>query len=162
MLQRHGGRPPPAPSRVADRALGQQYVRAQVGSRCRCVRERHRRHEQLLEPWFGRRFDLDHVAGGRFHLGAQLGGQQRLDSAHAGCVPHRANRLERAVGQETEHLGVQWIDVRPERTSEMDLIQDGVTGAFEEQVDAGSERCLRELDELIPDLGVCSVARAHL
>ena len=117
-------------------------MRADVGGRCGGVWERHCRDEQLLETRFGRRFDLDHVAGGRFHLGSELTGQQRLDGAHAGGVADRTNRVERAVGHETEHLSVQGIDVRPERTGEPDLLDDGMPRAFDQQVDSSPERCL--------------------
>ncbi len=150
-------------------ALGQGHELTEMGGRRRCMRECHRRHEQLLEPGLGGGLDLHDVDDGAFHLGPQLAREQRLHGARAGGVADRANPVERAVGHEPEHECVQRIDVGAEGTGKADVGERRIAGVLHEQVDAGPQGGLGELDrahvvlgDRDPRRGIVRIAPEHV
>ena len=72
--------------------------------------------------------------------------QQRLHGTGARRVADGADTVERAVGHEPEHHRVERVDVGAERSGEPDVGDLGVAGVLDEQVDAGPQRGLGELD----------------
>ena len=69
-----------------------------------------------------------------------------MHRAGAGGVADRAHAVERAVGHQPEHHRVQRVDVRAERPGQADVGRRRSTGVLEQQVDAGAQRGLGELD----------------
>ena len=117
------------------------------------MRQRHRRDEQFLEPRFGRGLDLGDPTHRGFHLGAQRSRQQGLHRAGAGGIADRPHAVDRTVGHETEHHRVDRIDVGAECPGEADVGDLRRTGVLDEQVDAGAQRSLGELDRAYVVLG---------
>ncbi len=106
----------------------------------------HRRDEQLLEPRLDGRLDLLDPAHSLLHLRARRRRQQRHHRAGSRGVADRAHGVERAVGDESEDHRVQRVDVGTEGAGESDVGHDRAAGVLDEQVDAGAQRRLGELD----------------
>ena len=62
------------------------------------------------------------------------------------ALPTARTRVERAVGNQTEHHRVQRIDMGAERTGEPDVVDRRDAGVFDQQVDTGPQRRLGQLD----------------
>ena len=143
-------RPSRSPARDgAGAAPGSVDHAGQVGRRRRGVGERHRGDEQLLEARLGGGLDLGHPAD----RGCSI--SRALRARHAAPAPRRRRRRcrpsappsTRAVGHEAEHHRVAPGRCGAERAGEADVGAASVKpGVLHEQVDAGAQRGLGQLD----------------
>ena len=117
------------------------------------MRERHCCDEQRLELRFGGGLDLDDGACGCFELGSCLHRQQGADRAGTGCVADRSHGFDGRIGHQTEHECVERIDVGAERAGQSHVAERIDTGVTHQQIDAGAQRGLRQLDRAHVVLG---------
>ena len=101
------------------------------------MRDRHRRHEQLLKAWFRRSLDLDHLACGALHLVAGRSREERVNGARTRRVADGPHSLERTLRDHAEHEGVGRIEMGTERAGQPDVGHEWAACVLEEQIDAG-------------------------
>src|SRR5439155_12002605 len=117
------------------------------------MRDRHGVDEMLLEAGLDRRLDLFDGARDPLDLVASLAREQRDERAGPGRVAGRADAVQRRIGHEPEHEGVQRIDLAPERAGELDPIDRLDAEVVHQESRSRVEGCLGELDRADVVLG---------
>ncbi len=128
------------------RALGQRAQRLQVWERVAGVREVDRAHKLGLEIWVDRRLDILDAPRQQRGVAAARAAQQRDPRAVAGGIAHGVDLLWRAVGVQAQDHRAQRVDIAAERAGQHDLVHLRHAAALHQQLAAGVERGLGQLD----------------
>src|SRR5579872_6896680 len=137
---------PRPPVRAARSALRQAHRLAKVLERVDLVRDRHGGDEMLLEARLDRRLDFFDSAHHVFDLAPRGGVEQRDARARPRRVAGGGDFGEIAIGDEAERHRIGRIDMAAERAGQRDALGRGGAEALDQQLGAGIERRLGELN----------------
>ena len=110
------------------------------------MRDAHGLHEVLLKARLDRGFDFLHPSHQLFDFRARAVVQQRNARAGAGRIARRGDLRQIAVGNHAEHHRVLDVDMTAEGARKADPVDLLGAQVLHQQLDAGIQRGLRELN----------------